>query len=260
MSLQNKNIFITGSNRGIGLALAEKAAQEKMNIHLVVRARDPQVENDLKERGAPHVQTWALDMSDSKSIDSFIARLTESKIHPDFFVNNAGQLTGGLLEEQDVSKIYQMFQVNLVGLTHLTRLLLPLMLEKKSGKIINNASVSGLMYLPCASTYAASKAGVVAFTESLRQELDGTGVSTLLMITPGVKTRMYDEIPDLYSTHLDLKFLSSIPAEEWAELVFDAIKTDKTICWPKGRSHIGVKLGQHFPKILARMVKPYFRR
>ncbi len=260
MSFENKNIFITGSNRGIGLALAEKAASLKMNVHLLVRKKDTSIEKSLLDKGALSVRTWDIDMLQPESINRFIAALTESNIKPDYFVNNAGLLTGGLLEEQEVDKIYQMFQVNLVGLIHMTRLLLPIMLKNKSGKIINNASVSGLMYLPCASTYAASKAGVIAFTESLRQELEGTGVSTLVMVTPGVKTRMYDEIPDLYSTHLDLKFLSSIPAEDWANLVFEAIEDDRAIRWPQGRSKIGVKMGQHFPKLLARVVKPYFRR
>lgn len=260
MKLTGKNILITGSNRGIGLAMAKQAAIHKMKVHLVNRSRNEEVESELKNLGADEVRYWPLDMSEKKNIDQFLTEFDQSGVSPDILVNNAGQLTGGLLEEQDIDKIYQMLQVNLVGTIHLTRGLLPKMLKLPEAKIVNNASVSGLMYLPCATTYAASKAGVVALTESLKNELDGTSVSTLLMVTPGVKTRMYDEIPDLYSGHLDLKFLSSIPAEQWVTRVFNCIENDKDVCWPSGNSYVGVKIGQHWPQLLGRIVKPYFKR
>ena len=260
MKLAGKNIFITGSNRGIGLAMAEQAARRKMAVHLVNRSPDESVKEKILSLGAKDCLNWQLDLSQKTHIDAFLDEFDESGVACDVLVNNAGQLTGGLLEEQDPEKIYQMFQVNLVGMIHLTRGLLPQMQKLDEAKIVNNASVSGLMYLPCASTYAASKAGVVAFTESLRNELEPTKVSTLLMVTPGVKTRMYDEIPKLYSGHLDLKFLSSIPAADWAERVFECLEKDKEVCWPSGTSYFGVKLGQHWPQMLGRMVKPYFKR
>ena len=102
----------------------------------------------------------------------------------DVLVNNAGLMTGGLLEEQDVDDIYAMFQVNLVALVHLTRLLLPAMLERRRGMIVNNASISGYAWFPSATTYAAAKTGVVAFSESLGRELKGTGVGVLHLVTP----------------------------------------------------------------------------
>lgn len=260
MEVQLKNILITGSNRGIGLAMAREAARKNMKVHLVNRNPDSQVAAELKDLGANEVVQWSLDLSESKNIASFVEEFNGSQYTCDLLMNNAGQLTGGLLEEQDVDDIYKMFQVNLVGLIHLTRLMLPEMLRLPQAKIINNASVSGLMYLPCASTYAASKAGVIAFTESLRSELEGTNVSTLVMVTPGVKTRMYDEIPDLYSSHIDLKFLNSIPAEEWVGKVFGCIEKDQPVCWPSGQSYLGVKMGQHWPQLLNRIVRPYFKR
>ena len=260
MKLEGKNIFITGSNRGIGLALAKKAAMSQMNVHLVNRSENKEVQEELKALGAKEVRAWSLDLSDRAQIDKFIEQFKVSGIPCDILVNNAGQLTGGLIEEQSVDQIYSMFQVNLVGLSHLIRGLLPSMLELSEAKIVNNASVTGIMNFPCATTYGASKAAVIALTESLRNELEGTGVSTLVMVTPGVKTRMYDEIPDLYSGHLDLNFISSIPAEAWADQVFDCIKKDKPVCWPKGSSYFGVKIGQHFPSLLGRIVKPYFKR
>jgi len=260
MNLENRHILITGANRGIGLALAEQAAHQKMHLHLLGRTENSESLEELKKLGASSVTTWFVDMSSRESIDSFIQKFQGEGGQPHVLINNAGLLTGGLIEEQPIDQIYQMLQVNLAGMIHLTHGLLPLMSKLDAAKIVNNASVSGLMYLPCASTYAASKAGVVAFTESLRNELEGTHVSTMVMITPGVKTRMYDKIFDLYSGHLDLGFLSSISAEEWALRVFQHIKKDKAQCWPKGTSYFGVKMGQHTPRLLARFVKPYFKR
>ena len=100
-------------------------------------------------------------------------------------MNNAGLMTGGLLEEQDIDDIYAMFQVNLAAVVHLTKLVLPGMLERGRGTIVNNASISGYAWFPGATTYAAAKTGVVAFSESLRRELRGTGVNVLHLVTPG---------------------------------------------------------------------------
>lgn len=260
MKLEAKNILITGANRGIGLALAQQAAQKRMGVHILSRSRNDEVEQELQKLGATKVCHWDLNLESPQSIEQFAKHFYQSGEACDLLVNNAGQLTGGLLEEQPVDSILSMLQVNLAGLIHLTRLMLPMMLEQSEAKIVNNASVSGIMSLPCASTYAASKAGVVAFTESLRNELEGTSVSTLLMVTPGVKTRMYDAIPSLYGSHMKLDFLSSVSPEEWAQKVFLSIENDRSICWPSGPSYWSVKLGQHFPKLLGRMVRPYFKR
>ncbi len=260
MELKSKNIFITGANRGIGLALAKKAGEFGMNVHLLIRSPNEDCVKDIQKRGAASVRTWIVDLSQKESIESVVQEIKTSGVSVDLLVNNAGQLTGGLLEDQSIDKIYQMLQVNLLGLIHLTRNLLPEMLKLSEAKIVNNASVSGMMFFPCASTYAASKAGVIAFTESLANELEGTSVSTLTMVTPGVKTRMFDEIPQFYSDHLDLKFMSSIPAKQWADRVFQCIQKDERVCWPKGQTYWGVKMGQHFPSLLNRIVRPYFNR
>jgi short-subunit dehydrogenase len=154
-----------------------------------------------------------------------------------------------------------MLNVNLGALIHLTRLILPEMIKRGKGKIVNNASVSGVMFMPCASTYAASKAGVVAFTRSLEQELKDTGVSTLLLFTPGVKTDMYDQIYDDYSGHLDLSFLTSISSEAWSKIVFKAIENDHSECLPTSlRNRVGLWLAQHFRPAFNKVIANGFKR
>lgn len=261
MDIKGKNIFITGANRGIGKALAEEAARRGLSVHAVCRKPQEGLKEELIALGAKDVHQWALDLSSKEDINAFIEKVGSSNTAVDILVNNAGQLTGGLIEEQPLEDIYQMIQVNLMGLIHLTHGLLPHMLKLKQAKIVNNSSISGKMFLPCASTYAASKAGVAAFTDCIKQELRGTGVSTLLLITPGVDTRMFNEIPGLYEQHLETELLSSIPPKTWAEQVFKAIERDWDTCWPqRARPYFGVKLGHHWPGLLERLVRPRFKR
>src|SRR4051795_9818152 len=160
-------------------------------------------------------------------------RRAESK-NPVFILDEI-ERPGGLLEEQDMDAVYAMFQVNLVGVAHLTSRLLPGMLERGRGTIVNNASISGYAYFPAASTYAASKAGVVALTESLRRELDGTGVRALHVVTPGVNTDMLDATEEVYGRYMDTSGWDKVEPEEWAEKVLAAVEEDKSIVGPGGK-------------------------
>jgi short-subunit dehydrogenase len=259
MKTTNQNVYITGSNRGIGLALAKQAAKRKNHLNLVNRSKlDKKDLDDLKKLGALTVNEISLDLMNKEGINEFITSLNDKRV--DVFINNAGLLSGGLIENQKVDEIYDMFQVNVNAVVQICRGLVPIMTKQKSGCIVNNASVSGKMFFPCASTYAASKAAIVAFTESIAQELEPTGVKTLTMITPGVKTDMYDDISNLYGDNLDLDFMSSIPAEDWAGQVFKSLENGDRICWPKGASRIGVWVGHHIPSLMRKVVKPKFKR
>lgn len=259
MKLNGKHVYITGSNRGMGFEFALQAAKSKAHVHLVNRSpvSDDQVEK-LRQTGAESVNQVQLDLGDSRAIQSFLDDVRSKPV--DVIINNAGLLTGGLIEKQDFADIEKMLQVNLNAVIQLSQGLIPQMVEQKSGYIVNNASVSGKMFFPCASTYAASKAGVVAFTQSIHQELKGTGVQTLLLITPGVKTKMYDDISKLYGENLDLSFMDSIPAADWAYQVFECIDEDEDICYPSGSSRFGVWLGHHAPKIFQKITQSKFHR
>ncbi len=251
MKIKDQEVIVTGAGSGIGLALSKELLERGAHIHRVVRRP---VQDDLSGK------VWLVDLLDREQVLAFHRDFMSQVGTPAILVNNAGQLTGGLLEAQDPLAILDMLTVNLNHLILLSRLFLPDFLKKGSGKIVNNASVSARMFFPCASTYAASKAGVLAFTECLKQELRGTGVSTLLLITPGVQTEMYDKIKGLYGSHLDVSFLTSIPAAEWAKKVCDAIENDDDTLEPASWSKVGLKLAQHIPGIFERLVAPKFTR
>ena len=242
MNLNGITALVTGANRGIGRAIAEELAQAPLGL-LLAGTRTPAEMRPIE--AACEVRPVAVDLSSRESIEESIRDLPPV----DLLVNNAGRLTGGLLEEQELDDVYAMFQVNLVGLIHLTRAVLPGMLERGRGKIVNNASISGYAYLPATSTYAAAKAGVVGFSESLRRELAGTGVSVLHLVTPGVDTEMGDATLEMWGRHMDTSGWEMQPAGEWAAKVVKAIRDDDAVVGPGGRLALA-KLASRGPALL----------
>jgi len=232
-------------------------ARDKAHLHLVVRKNDPELLAEIESSGAKSVTLWVADLSSRSGVQKLLDQLQEEKI--DILFNNAGMLTGGLLEEQPLDDIYGMLQVNINALIHLTHGLLPGMLQRKRGKIINNSSVSAYMHFPCASTYAASKAAVAAFTDCLHAELKNTSVSTLLLITPGIKTRMFDEIENLYGKNFSVP-QESISSTKYAEMIREAIIEDLTIMEPSGLTGVGLKVAKYLPKVFSYEVSRRFKR
>jgi short-subunit dehydrogenase len=247
MDLTGATCLLTGANRGIGLALARRLAREPLKT-LLLGMRSPGPPLPAPPGGAGEIRAVRLDLSSRASIDaSWTAELADQPI--DLLINNAGQMTGGLLEDQDLEAMYSMFQVNLVGVAHLTARVLPGMLDRRRGKIVNNASISGYAHFPAATTYAASKAGVVALTESLRRELEGTGVDTLHLITPGVNTEMLDDTEAVYGRYMDTSGWEREEPDEWAGKVVEAIRADARKLEPGGKIGWAVR-ASHGPAAL----------
>ena len=257
MEIKNRHVLITGANRGIGKAVAKMCAEEKAHLHLVVRKEDPELTETLKKFGAKSLTTYEADLSQSRAIAKLLDQLQDQTI--DVVFNNAGKLTGGLLEQQNFADIEQMLSVNVNAVIQITQGVLPGMLKRKRGKIINNSSVSAYMHFPCASTYAASKAAVVAFTNSLREELKDTGVSTLLLITPGVKTRMFNEIEKYYGKNLEIP-QDSISPSKYAMMIREAILQDLEMLEPGGLTKVGLKVAQYLPPLFRYAVGKRFHR
>lgn len=258
MEIRDSHILITGANRGIGKAVAQMCAEDKAHLHLVVRKKEEGLSEELLKAGAASVQVYEVDLSKRSEIDHLLRTLKNVNI--DILFNNAGQLTGGLLEEQSIDDVLTMLQVNVNALIQLTHGLLPQMLVRKRGKIVNNASVSAVMHFPCASTYSAAKAAVLAFTKCLEPELKGTGVSTLVLITPGVDTRIYKQIPKFYGKNLDLGSLQSMPPKKYAQMIREAILEDLKELKPSGIIGVGLLAARYIPQVFDRVVATRFKR
>lgn len=257
---KGKTTLITGGLSGIGKAVALQAARSENHLILVQRRRDVLFDQELKNLGAASSLQLSYDLSDLENVDKLYRDLKERELAVDILFNNAGILTGGVLDEQDPEKIQRMLAVNLTAPILLSRCILQDMLKRKTGKIVNNCSVTARIPIPGATTYGASKAGLLHFTNCLRQELKSTGVSALALLTPGVKTDMYDDIKKQYKKNLDTSFLTHISADEWAQIIWKAIEKDQDVLWPKGPEKVGVFLSTYFPSLIEGRFDQYFHR
>lgn len=246
MEIQGKNILITGANRGIGRAVAKCLAQDKAHLHLLVRNKDLELEQEMLSAGAASCQQWVADLSDRKSVEQFVKDSADLKV--DILFNNAGLLVGGLLDEQNLDDVYEMLHVNVDSLIHLTHAFLPRMLQRKKGKIINHASAAALLHFPNLSSYSATKAAVWAFTDCLRLELKDTGVTTLCLLSPGIRTTMFDKVLKSFGDNLTVPDMS-VPPQQYAEMIREAILFDLETLQPKGLTGIGLKINRYIPQV-----------
>ena len=232
MKLSECTCLVTGASRGIGRALAEELSERGARVLAATR-------DGAHAPAGPAIEPVALDLSTRETIDSGLDQLGSRLREVDVLVNNAGSFTAGQLETQELGEIYELLQVNLTGLIHVTSRVLPLMLERDSGKIVNHSSFVAYVHFPGLSTYAASKAGVTAFTECLRRELEDTGVNTLEIVTGGVDTEMLQGAAEDLDEHTDPSGWQWMEPDDWAAQIADAIEQDKQTLQPPGKARIG---------------------
>jgi len=250
MDLTGRTALVTGANRGIGRALTEALAARPL-ARVLAGVRDPGAFAPIAPTAgaSPEVRPVHLDLSSRASIDAAADALGSDLDGLDVLVNNAGQFVGGLLEEQDTARVYAMLQVNLAAVIHLTQRVLPGMLARGRGTIVNNASIVGYAHMPAVTTYSASKAGVVAFSEALRREVDGTGVEVLHVVTPGVDTAMLDATDAQYGRYADTSNWSRVEPAAWAAKIVGAVEAGDRILGPGGRTALA-KLASRGPAVV----------
>lgn len=254
MKCSGKKIFITGANRGMGKGFALEA--EKRGAHLYLHARkwteDLKNEFEFKDK---HKFIEA-DLCEYQSLEKLLNEVKDC----DIVINNAGVLTGDLIENQSDKEIQQVMTVNSIVPMQICRYLIPYMLQKKEAMIVNNTSVSAVMRFPLASTYAASKASLAAFSECLQNELDKTPIKVLVLFTPGIQTDMFKDVHTKYSKNLDVSSMSSMSVSKYASIVLDCIESGKSVYNPAGSSGVGLFLARYLPWVFNFFVKKSFSR
>ncbi len=187
---KNEYALITGASSGIGYELAKVFARNGFNLILVARnlGRLEAVAQELTRDHMTECHVISADLSLMGGVEEVYRRVHEKDLTVSVLVNDAGVGTYGLFRQTDFEMEAQMINLNIVGLTYLTKLFVKEMVENGSGRILNVASVVGLWPVPRMSVYAATKAYVISFSQSLASEVKGTGVQVSVLCPGAVDT------------------------------------------------------------------------
>jgi 3-oxoacyl-[acyl-carrier protein] reductase len=206
--LENQIAVVTGAGRGIGRAIALKFARAGANVVCVSRTQENS-EKVAAEVTALGRKSWALavDVADSKAVKAATDKIVADCGKIDILVNNAGVTRDGLLMRMSDEDWDTVVDTNLKGAFHFTRELFRIFAKQRAGRIINITSVIGLIGNPGQCNYAASKAGLIGFTQSVAKELASRGV-TVNAIAPGfIETDMTSDL----NAELKTNILKMIP-------------------------------------------------
>jgi uncharacterized oxidoreductase len=189
MKLANRTVLITGGTSGIGLELARQLLA-RGNV-VIVTGRDTQ-RLDAAKRALPSVHTFRSDVSDPAAIAALHDTVLAEFPLLDTLVNNAGIMRNmDLREERDLDDVTREIEINLSGPVRMVQQFLPHLTTQSSALIVNVSSLLAFVPLPIAPVYSATKAGLHAYTQSLRVQLAGTSVTVVELAPPGVETPLF---------------------------------------------------------------------
>jgi short-subunit dehydrogenase len=184
--LKGSVVLVTGASSGIGEATALAFARRRARLVLCARRleRLSEVADRCRKAGAPEVRARKVDVGNSADARAFVHAALEDFDHIDVLVNNAGVGWKGRLQEMPEEAAESLFATNVMGSLWITQAALPSMLARRSGVVINVASVVGFRPVPYSAVYSATKHAMVALSHSLRGELSGTGIK-ISVVYPG---------------------------------------------------------------------------
>ncbi len=186
--------LVTGASSGIGREFARALAVRGCDLVIVARRHDrlESLASELRSDHQVDVEVMAADLTERDDLAEVETRLRDVAPPIDLLVNNAGMATYGPFLEIDVEDEDTEIRLNVLAVARLAHVALPGMVERGSGAIVNVSSLAGMQPVPFNTTYAATKAFVSSFSESLHEELRGTGVRVMALCPGFVKTEFHD--------------------------------------------------------------------
>ncbi|MFC5682854.1 3-ketoacyl-ACP reductase [Flavobacterium sp. MAHUQ-51] len=223
--LKNKNALITGAGKGIGKAIALALAKEGVNVILIARTQE-EIDNVAAKARSLRVKALALtaDVADIDSVNAAVEKALAEFKTIDIVVNNAGIAAFGKFLELEPKEWERIIQVNLMGAYYVTRAVLPGMMERQTGDIINISSTAGLAGNAMTSAYSASKFALLGMTDSLMQEMRKYNIRVTALTPSTVATDMAKNL-----NLTDGNPEKVMQSEDMAELIIAQLKLNRRV-------------------------------
>lgn len=250
MHLSGKIVLITGASSGIGALMAQRFA-DKGAIPILTARSEAKLEEIAGSLQTPHA-VYPLDVTNTEQVLRVVGQILERYGRIDVLINNAGYGLFAPFIEAPLTDFTEMMDVNYMGIVRCTKAVLPSMLAARSGHIVNVASMAGKIGTAKSTAYAATKHAVLGFTNSLRQELSGTGVS-LTAVNPGpIATPFFDRADPSGNYVKSIAKFMLTPDKVVKELI-DAVERNVPEKNLPFAANVGVKLFHLFPNTFNRL-------
>ena len=242
--------LVTGASGGIGEALARLLAAGGANVVLVARSADrlAALAEELSQTHGVKASVLAQDLSAPDAVDIIAGELAARQLSIDILVNNAGFGVYGPFVTTSADEEARMLQVNVVALTMLTKRLLPGMVARRHGRVLNVASTAAFQPGPLMAVYYASKAYVLSFSEALSNETSGTGV-TVTCLCPGPTETGFQDRARLRESRL-FSALSVASAADVARAGYDGLMAGRALVVPGLFNKAGLQVLRVTPRAL----------
>jgi short-subunit dehydrogenase len=248
----DRTAIVTGASSGIGEAIARELARRGHGVTLVARRADrlETLASELARTGV-RAEVLATDLADRQARATLLDRVDDLGLTPEILVNNAGLSTFGPVAKSDPVAEMNMIEVDVVAIADLCSRVLPGMVERHRGAVLNVASTGAFQPLPGQAGYGAGKAFVLSYSESLSGELRGTGV-TVSVLCPGPVDTGFGERAGISKEDAE----AALPAFMWetpelvARVGIDALERGKTVVIPGTANRVAAHLGHLAPNRL----------
>ncbi len=257
MKLEGCSALITGASAGIGRELARQLAPKARRLILVARRRErlEELKRDLA-RPSLEIELLEVDLSDLAATNS----LGDSLPGIDFLINNAGLGDLGPFATAEIARVQKQVQVNVLALTVLTRAALPKMLAQGKGAILNVSSSASFLPMANFAVYAATKAYVTSFSEAIRAEVRGHGV-TVTALCPGPVRTEFSRVAHRDEGAGELGAdLFHVPVDQVARAALRAVEREKPLVIPGVRMRLGMTLARLMPLSALRFAARFQQR
>jgi len=257
LTFKNKIVVVTGASSGIGKATCIEFAKRGANIVLVGR-RNAQLNQVNDELSKFDVDTLvcSCDVSDKSQVELMTEKILKKFDKIDILVNNAGFAIYGSVSDLTIEEIESQMATNYFGMIYCTKNFLPSMLERKSGHIVNVASVAASIGLPGIASYCASKFAILGFSEGLKHELKGTGVGITVVSPIMVRTNFFDHS----SFEKMPKFSLSLSDKTVAKAIMRAAKSSRLEIIVPSIVRVAVWLKNTFPYLINPILGKAFKK